>query len=179
MSRPPQQEQRFHRRRLTLRSTGRHTAGRAWASFHSGPSPSCRAAPVTSNVRRHGRTTLRYRANSWPVLARSQGSEAKAISTGFNRGLGLGLRSVGRIARAVCQACVSCSLHGHRLDGHACGAPCDRCSYYCRRSKAWVQSLALCACLLRSGVLRWSNWHAIASLVRQHPLEIESRKNDA
>ena len=52
MSRPPKQEQRFHQRGLTLRSTGRHTAGRARASFHSRPSPSRRASPVTLNVRR-------------------------------------------------------------------------------------------------------------------------------
>ena len=62
MSRPPKQEQWCHQRRLTLRSTGRHTAGRAWASFHSRPSPPRRVAPVTLNVRRRKESLVRVRA---------------------------------------------------------------------------------------------------------------------
>ena len=49
MARPVENRER---RRLTLRSTGRATAGGVWASFHSGPNPARRRLPLNSNVSR-------------------------------------------------------------------------------------------------------------------------------
>ena len=40
-----------HQRGLTIHSTGHFAACRVWPSFHSGPNPTHRKVPVSSNVR--------------------------------------------------------------------------------------------------------------------------------
>ena len=42
-----------HQRGLTIHSTGHFAACRVWPSFHSGPNPTHRKVPVSSNVRPH------------------------------------------------------------------------------------------------------------------------------
>ena len=58
---------------LTLRSSGHATACHAGPSFHSEPCASCRSAPLSSNVRPHGRTTSNFNHEAFQARSYSHG----------------------------------------------------------------------------------------------------------